>query len=327
MGYENQSFNATTSEVQTMSSLSVGTNTSALHGLNSLRKVQQKQDSLYNQLSSGKRINSAKDDAAGLQISDRLLAQLNGINQGNRNANDGIAFYQTAEGALQGTTDALLRMRDLAVQAANGTLSSEDRQALQGEVNQLSAEVTRTAENTTFNGETFLNGTASGNNGSTTLHVGANSQDTVGSSMQGGFTMQQMLNETSSGAYGNSSAAAAAAQNAQTLVDGNGSSYASLDISTQANAENAIAAIDSMISYVDSARAENGAMMNRLESTINVQSNVAINTADARARINDTDYAEAASQLATQNILEQATIAMQTHANARPKMALALLGS
>ncbi|MCR5536252.1 MAG: flagellin, partial [Succinivibrio sp.] len=251
--------------------LTVGTNTTALSGLNNLRKVQNQQNTLYNQLSSGNRINSAKDDAAGLQISDRLLSQLNGLNQGNRNANDAIAFYQTADGALQGTSDSLQRMRDLAVQSANGTLSSEDRQALQSEMNQLSAEVTRTAETTRFNGETFLNGAASDNGGNSTMHVGANSQDIMSSSMQGGFTMQQMLTETSSGDYGNASSVQAAAASAQTLTDGNGQAYTSLDISTQAGAEDAIAAIDSMISYVDSARADNGAMMNRLESTINVQ--------------------------------------------------------
>ena len=275
-------------------------------------------------LASGKRINSAKDDAAGLLISDRLSSQLNGLYQANRNANDGIALYQVAEGALDETTSSLQRMRTLAIQASNGTLSNSDRQALQAEFDQLAAGIDNTAENTTYNGEQILNGAANGGN-NITLHVGPNSGDTVSSALDDGFRMQDLVNVAQNGDSAGNTYGGPFTANVQSNSAVSGPSSQTLSISSQADAESAISAIDSMISYVDSSRAGMGAMQNRLESTINNQSNIAENIADANSRIRDADYAEEVSNMITQSILERATVSMQSQANAKPKMALALL--
>ncbi|MBQ9274464.1 MAG: flagellin [Succinivibrio sp.] len=310
--------------------IGLNTNVSSLNGLNNLNKVQNKLATSMNNLASGKRINSAKDDAAGLQISDRLWAQLNGLNQGNRNANDGIAMAQTMEGALSGTVDDLHRMRDLAVQAANGTLTSTDRAALQREMDQLSENVTYTAGHTEFNGQTMLDGVNSSNGGNTTFQVGANMNDTVTMNFTDGFSMSSMMNVAANGdangaTYGNQAIGAAAQGQARNLTDSNGNAYQSLSISSQSDAETAINAIDSMISYVDSARGQLGAVENRMESTISNQSSVAINTADAHSRITDTDYAEEVSNNIALGILEKAGIAMLTQSNASKKHVLNML--
>ena len=299
------------------------TNTSALQGINNINKTSSNLNSIMEKLASGKRINSAKDDAAGLLISDRLSSQLGGLYQANRNANDGIALYQVAEGALDETTSSLQRMRTLAVQASNGTLSDSDRQALQTEFNELAAGIDNTAENTSYNGEQILNGAENG--GGVTLHVGPNSGDTLSSVFDNGFRMQDLVNVAQNGDSSGNTYGGSFNANVQTNTDASGNSHQTLSISTQADAERTISAIDSMISYVDSSRAEMGAMQNRLESTISNQSNIAVNIADANSRISDADYAEEVSNLITQSILEKAAVSLQSHANAKPKMALALL--
>ena len=136
----------------------VNTNVSSLNGQRYLNNVQNSLNTTYTRLSSGLRINSAKDDSAGLQIADRLTSQINGLNQGNRNANDGIALAQTVEGGLDEISNMLQRMRTLAVQSANGTLGASDRTSIQNEVNSLASEISRIAEQTTFGGKTILAG-------------------------------------------------------------------------------------------------------------------------------------------------------------------------
>ena len=311
-------------------SISGLTNTTVSRGVNQLNKLHNQLDTTMQRLSSGKRINSAKDDAAGLQIYDRLMAQLNGLNQGNRNANDGIALAQTMEGALSGTTDSLQRMRELAIQAANGTMTADDRAAIQSEMDQLAEQVTMTAERTTFNGETMLDGLNSSNGGTTTFHVGANTGDTMSMQLTDGFSMSSMIGVAANGdsqgqVYGDQASGQAAQASARNLTGDTGP-FQSLSVMNAADAENAISAIDSMISYVDSQRADLGAMQNRMESTISNQSNIAVNTASAASRIADADYAEEVSNMTAQNILEQAAVAMQTHASkAHKNHALALL--
>ncbi|MBQ9275348.1 MAG: flagellin [Succinivibrio sp.] len=197
--------------------LYVNTNVSALNGQRQLAKATNSLNSTYEHLSSGLRINSAKDDAAGLQISDRLTAQINGLNQGNRNCNDAIAIAQTIEGALDETTNMLQRIRTLSVQAANGTNTSTERLAIQREIDHLCAEITRIACETTFGGQTMLNGT-NGNTGTGTnpdfqvgntargsilasgtkegemrFQVGANYHDTISMSLTDGFTMATLI--------------------------------------------------------------------------------------------------------------------------------------
>ncbi len=167
-------------------SLYVNTNVSSINGQRNLSKATKQLDGVYQRLSSGLRINSAKDDAAGLQISDRMTAQLNGLNQGNRNANDGISICQTMEGALDEITNMLQRIRTLAVQSSNGSNSSDERTALQEEVTALTAEILRIGEQTTYGKNLFCfnenlpePGSSIGLNGKITLHVGAYKNNTV----------------------------------------------------------------------------------------------------------------------------------------------------
>ncbi len=309
-------------------SLYVQTNVSSLNSQRRLNSATKSLDTTYQRLSSGLRINSAKDDAAGLQISNRLTNQINGLQQGNRNANDGIALCQTMEGALDETTSMLQRIRTLAIQAANGTNTTVDRQAIQQEVAQLSAEITRIACKTTFAGRQCLAGVAGSDHGGVldskgkvTFQVGAYAFDTLGVSMSNGFTLSgiyaekhtqnitsdKQLDEQKAGLYLNANKA-----------------Y-EFNCYTQCNAQYTIQAIDEIINVVDSKRAELGAIQNRMESTIRNQENVAENVSDARSRIRDADYAEEASNLSAQNIVQQAATSILTQANQRPSIAMSLL--
>ena len=300
-------------------SIYVNTNVTSLNTTNKLSKATHSLDTTYKRLSSGYRINSAKDDSAGLQISDRLTSQINGSKQGNRNANDGIALAQTAEGALDEVHTMLQRIRTLSVQSANGTNTTKDREAIQGEVSQLCAEINRIATKTTFGGSEILSGkknaagTLLDNNGTIAFQVGANANDKISINLASGFSVLQMQ-----GAQGGTA-------NTGTLIDdGNGGK--AFGVSTAETAQKTLADIDSYIAYVDKKRGEFGAIQNRLESTISNQSNIAENESDARSRIRDTDYAEEAANLSQQNIIQQAATSMLTQANSRPQIALSLLG-
>ena len=295
-------------------SIYVNTNVTSLNTTNKLSKATNSLDTTYKRLSSGYRINSAKDDAAGLQISDRLTSQINGLKQGNRNANDGIALAQTAEGALDEVHTMLQRIRTLSVQAANGTNTTADRTSIQGEVSQLCSEINRIACKTTFGKQEILSGAGKGlvgADGKIAFQVGANAKDTTSVSLSSGFTIEQMKT--------------AAGSNITTVddADGRGETF---DVSTASKAQDVLADIDSFIGFVDKKRGEFGAVQNRLESTISNQSNIAENESDARSRIRDTDYAEEAANLSQQNIIQQAATSMLTQANSRPQIALSLLG-
>ena len=299
-------------------SIYVNTNVSSINTTNKLAKATHSLDTTYKRLSSGYRINSAKDDAAGLQISDRLTSQINGLKQGNRNANDGIALAQTAEGALDEVHTMLQRIRTLSVQSANGTNTTADRVSIQGEVSQLCAEINRIACKTTFGGSEILSGKTDDTGsllvkGKVAFQVGANASDTISIGLSSGFTVAQMKTAT---------------KDVSALVDdaegqAHGSSFS---VCTAANAQTTLGAIDKYIAYVDKKRGEFGAIQNRLESTISNQSNIAENESDARSRIRDTDYAEEAANLSQQNIIQQAATSMLTQANSRPQIALSLLG-
>ena len=301
-------------------SIYVNTNVSSINTTNKLAKATHSLDTTYKRLSSGYRINSAKDDAAGLQISDRLTSQINGLKQGNRNANDGIALAQTAEGALDEVHTMLQRIRTLSVQSANGTNTTEDRVSIQGEVSQLCAEINRIACKTTFGGSEILSGKTDDTGsllvgGKVDFQVGANANDKISIDLTSGFTVKQMQ-----GACG-------AATNTIQEGDADGKAHgSSFSVCTAANAQTTLGAIDKYIAYVDKKRGEFGAIQNRLESTISNQSNIAENESDARSRIRDTDYAEEAANLSQQNIIQQAATSMLTQANSRPQIALSLLG-
>lgn len=299
-------------------SIYVNTNVSSINTTNKLTKATNSLDTTYKRLSSGLRINSAKDDAAGLQISNRLTSQINGLKQGNRNANDGIALAQTAEGALDEVHNMLQRIRTLSVQSANGTNTTVDRESIQEEVNNLCAEITRISCKTTFGGKQILAGSDGDNtllkDGKVKFQVGANHDDTISISLSEGFSIKEM---TKAGGQENK---------IRMLNDADGVQNGAFDVSTATRAQKTLEGIDDIIAFVDKKRGQLGAVQNRLESTIANQSNIAENESDARSRIRDTDYAEEAANLSQQNIIQQAASSMLTQANARPQIALSLLG-
>ena len=304
------------------------------------------------------------DDAAGLQITDRMTSQINGLNQGNRNANDAIALAQTTEGAMDEITSMLQRIRTLAIQAGNGSNTQKDRDSIQQEVTALSQEITRIACRTTFNGQTILAGinTADDKNkyngglagvdnlldeeGKLAFQVGSNAYDTIEIDLSQGFSVYSLANyATLEDADGNSIITGGTTIDDRVLDEGtkvtststgvvfqtinagepDEAQIARFSVSSQTAAQATLASIDAMIQVVDGKRAELGAMQNRLESTIRNQSNISENTSDARSRIRDTDFAEESANLTQQNIIQQASQTILTQANQRPQIALSLL--
>ena len=309
--------------------LYVNTNVTSLRTRTALTNDTNKLSTTYQRLSTGLRINSAKDDAAGLQISDRLTAQINGLDQGNRNANDGIALAQVMEGALDETTTMLQRIRVLAIQASNGTNTSIDRESIQQEVRQLSAEISRIACKTTYAGQQVLAGAGKGmlgTSGKVRFQVGAYANDILSVSLSTGMTLSgiaALAVDTGKVKKGYFTDAAANSANPSGLIADKAGYY--FDVSTFDSAEASIQAVDYLLNMVDSKRAELGAIENRMESTIRNQSNVSANVSDARSRIRDTDYAEEASNLSAQSIVQQAASSILTQANQQPQIALSLL--
>ncbi|MCG0275609.1 MAG: flagellin [Thermosediminibacteraceae bacterium] len=265
-------------------------NISALNAYRQLTVNNTAMQKSLEKLSSGYRINRAGDDAAGLAISEKMRAQIRGLNMAIKNAQDGISLIQTAEGALTETHAILQRMRELAVQAANDTNTDKDRAALQQEVEQLIKELDRIASDTEFNTQKLLDG----NFKDKVFHIGAN---------QGQSITVDIGDMSSSGLE----------------VDG-------VDISTQTGADSAITAIDNAIKTVSEERAKLGALQNRLEHTINNLSVAAENLTAAESRIRDVDMAKEMMEFTRQSILNQAATAMLAQANMLPQSVLKLLG-
>ena len=324
--------------------LYVNTNVSSLNAKRMLSNSTNSLDTTYKRLASGLRINSAKDDAAGLQISNRLTSQINGLEQGNRNAQDGISYAQTTEGAMDEMTTMYQRIRTLALQSANGTNSAKDRTALQEEVNQLCSEIDRISNDTTFGGEKILAGSSQATvDANGVVKAGTvNTAKTI--SFQVGADAEQLIsidmsakNNGGEDGQGYSVASMAASmglakqkttgfiQNklSDGTADTNGLTF---DISTAEGAQAVLGKIDKFIGAVDSKRAELGAVQNRLESTIRNQSNVSENVSDARSRIRDTDFATETANMTQQSIIQQASQSILSQANQRPQLALSLLG-
>ena len=322
-------------------SLIVNTNVSSLNAQRQMMSSSLGLDQAFERLSSGLRINSAADDAAGLQISDRLQSQILGLNQGNRNANDGISLAQTAEGAMEEITSSFQRVRTLSAQAANGSNTDEDRLAIQDEIRGLMEEVNRIAGDTTFGGENLLDGTYNG-----VFQVGSDAVQTIGFSMQnvggtantisgnGGFTLSGIASIASAIPGGEALSAkleglseslgtanVASAFNFSSVFVATG-----ISVSTQANAQAVLAGMDSLIAVVDKKRAELGAVQNRFQSTINNQANISENLSAAQSRIRDADFAAETAKLTQNQILQQASQAILAQANQRPQAALSLLG-
>jgi len=276
--------------------------------LNSQRFLSQSQMSLQTsmlRLSSGLRVNSAADDAAGLAISDKMTSQIRGMTVAVRNANDGISMVQTADSAMASLSDTLQRMRDLAVQAANfGATSSSDRAKLNTEFKQLSKELGRIIQNTQFNGKNILNGSLSGVN----FQIGANTQ----TNNQVSITVGNLLNASGIG----SMASLTAAGGAHVSIGSN---------ATSTTARSTISVIDTAIKKIDTLRATLGAVQNRFTTTIsNLQSSIENQTA-ARSRIQDADFAAETSNLSRAQILQQAGTAMLAQANQSNQSVLSLL--
>lgn len=318
--------------------LYVNTNVSSLNAQRQLMGSGLGLDKAFLRLSSGYRINSAADDAAGLQISDRLQSQIMGLQQGNRNANDGISLAQTAEGAMNEVTSMFQRVRTLAQQSANGSNTDDDRVAIQEEIRALMKEVNRIAADTTFGGQNLLNGSYEAN-----FQVGADAVQTIGFSMKfvgnsanslvanGGFTLSGIAG-VASGVTGKSLASmVAGVSSVGGTVGANSYTFENvfladgISVSSQGNAQAVMAGMDALIAVVDKKRAELGAVQNRFQSTLNNQANIAENLSAARSRIKDADFAEETANLTKNQILQQASQTILAQANQRPQAALSLL--
>lgn len=272
--------------------LFVNTNVASLNAQRQLFNSGASLNTSFERLSSGFRINRAADDAAGLQISDRLTTQIQGLDQAARNANDAISLAQTAEGALGEVTSSLQRIRQLAVQSQNGINSSADRVALQKEVSALKSEITRISSDTQFGTTDILNGSFSAS-----FLVGANGNQNIS------------VNLSRNDGFGAA-----------------GLSIDNVNVDTVDGASAALTAISEAISVVGGVRADLGAVQNRFQSTIRNLSNISENISSARSRIRDTDFAAETAELTRNQIIQQASLSILSQANQAPQTALSLLG-
>ena len=292
--------------------LLVQTNLSSLTAQRNLRLSTNKGDENTKVLASGLRINSAADDPANLQISHKFTSQINCLNRGNQNSSEGQALVELAEGALAEDYSILSRIRQLAIQSANGIYTQEDRDVMQNEVNELCQEITRVACKTTYGGAQILNGKNNGligDSGKLDFQVGSNANTTISVDLSVSFTMSSLNAEVGG------------------VTDGIGYDAANktFDLSTASKAQNVLEYIDEYMGFVDSKRAEMGAVSNRLNSTITNQESMTENESDARARIRDADYATETAAYIQTNTLQNATSQMLVQANARPNLVKNLL--
>ncbi|PUE57993.1 flagellin [Limnohabitans sp. 2KL-17] len=271
----------------------INTNVKSIVAQNAMSVNNRSMSKAMEQLSTGKRINTAADDAAGLAIANRMTSQIKALNQSVRNANDGISMMQTAEGATKEITNMLQRMRELSVQAANDTYGTTDREAIKTEIDELASEVTRIAENTQWNGMSILGGGASYD--TMTFQVGTEGDST--SSITVAFQ----------------------------AMDSTALTVSSLDVSSNSDAQASVIDIDAAITAVDQFRSTLGAKVNRMTSAADNLANVAMNTSASRSQIEDTDYAQATTELARTQIIQQASTAMLAQANQQPQSVLSLL--
>jgi flagellin len=279
----------------------INTNVKSLVAQNALTVNNRSLSKSMEQLSTGKRINSAADDAAGLAISNKMTSQIRGLNQAVRNANDGISMMQTAEGATQEISNMLQRMRELAVQGANDTYSAADRAAIGKEYDQLIGEIDRIAGNTEWNGIKLLDGSVFSSNTAAVFQVGNGS----------GTAYQIDVNVLSMATSAMSTAAIAASD--------------ITSASTAGELQAVITALDTNIAAVDAFRADLGAKVNRLTYAADNMANISMNTSASRSRIQDADYASATTELARTQIISQAATAMLAQANQAPQSVLSLL--
>ena len=270
----------------------INTNISAIKAMNASTSASKMQSTVMERLSTGKRINGSKDDAAGLAIATSMTSSIKGMSQGIRNANDGISLAQTADGALSEVTNMLQRVRELSVQSSSGTYQDSDRAAMQSEVTALTEQIGDVLSQTEFNGNALFS-TTSGTDVTFDIQTGANSGESI--------TL------TSTG------------------IDGTKIDASALDVFTAAAAATTIDNVDAALAGVNSTRASLGAGQNRLESAINTLTNNVTNLSDARSRIEDADYSSETTQMAKAQILSQASTAMLAQANQSQQSVLSLL--
>lgn len=271
----------------------INSNIAALKASNASVAADKMLGSAMERLSTGKRINSAKDDAAGMAIATSMTAQVRGMNQAIRNANDGIALAQTAEGSLNEVTNMLQRVRELAVQSSSGTYQdTTDRAYMQAEVDELTAQIDQVITNTEFNGVKLFDASTA----TVTVQAGANTADTIDLAMADLTTLA-----ASGGAAG------------------------SYNVSNATAANTLLGTLDTELDAINSARSTLGAGQNRLDSAVNNLTNTVTNLADARSRIEDTDYSAETTALAKAQILSQASSAMLSQANQSKQNVLSLL--
>ena len=278
----------------------INTNVNSLVTQGALRKNQADMSTSMTRLSTGLRINTAADDAAGMAIASRMTAQINGLNQAVRNANDAVSMIQTADGATVEISNMFQRMRELAVQSLNGTNTADDRSALDTEFQALLSEIERVADNTQWNGRNVLDGSVDGTDTFVTFQIGANSSQSVTLAF-GDF-------QTDTGA--------------DSVYEAD---ISTMDITDETNAGTALTTLTSAINKVNAKRAEFGSTVNRLGYAIDNLSNVALNAEASRSRVQDADYGQETSELARTQIIQQAGTAMLAQANALPQTVLALL--
>jgi flagellin len=297
-------------------SIVVNTNVGSLNAQRSLAESSRELSTAMERLSSGKKINSAADDAAGFAIAERMTAQVRGLNMATKNANDGLAMLATIENATNDVTDMLQRVRELAVQAANDTNSSTDRGYLQKEVDSLLNEINRVASQTVYNDLNVLDGTRSG-----TIQVGTDAGQTVAFSITAidtdtlGLTNDSFTDATTIDDIASETAATSA-----TLASGE-----KISVLTAADAANSLTKITSAIESVAGNRSGYGALSNRLEYTVSNLMNVAEFTTSARSRIEDADFAAESARLAKAQVLQQTGTAMLAQANASSQLAIQLI--
>ena len=270
----------------------INTNTSALRAQNGARVANKELSTAMERLSTGKRINSAKDDAAGLAISSSMTSQIRGMSQAIRNSNDGISLAQTAEGALGEVSNMLQRVRELAVQSASGTYSTTDRANLDAEVDELRLQIDDVLTNSKFNGVTLFSKTA-GTDVSVAVQTGTAAADKVTLTVKG--------------------------------IDGANLTAAGLDVTSAANAGTTITNVDTILTSVNTTRATLGAGQSRLESVVNNLTSTVTNLSDARSRIEDADFSSETTKLAKAQILSQASTAMLAQANQSSQGVMSLL--
>ena len=295
----------------------IGTNVAAMRAQSASMSASNQLQASMERLSSGKRINSAKDDAAGLAIATKMTAQIKGLNAAARNANDGVSLAQTAEGALGQISNIVQRIRELAVQSANGTVTNADRAGLDNESRALLDQIDTIASTTNFNGVKLLDGSAA----SVNIQTGINATDTVAIAL---------ANATTTGLNIVKPAAALTTAGVDTIL-GTADDVAVLsgptqiDLSNAANATNALAKLDSALNTIASARAALGASQNRLSVTVDNIASTVTNLTEARSRIEDVDFSNETTNLAKAQILSQASTAMIAQANQAQQGVLSLI--